>query len=83
MPKGQTVQGNGYVSYWDTLKTAPAPLPNFGTLAGETSNVLAGVYTNQVLQDASGNTILQNATPGILGTMSANSPRSKDRDSST
>jgi hypothetical protein len=77
MPKGQTVQGNGYVSYWDTLKTATAPLPNFGTLAGETSNVLAGVYTNQVLQDASGNTILQNATPGILGTMSANSPTIK------
>jgi len=77
MPTGQVVKGKDYVSYWDTLKTAPAPVPNFGTLAGETGNVLAGVYTNQVLQDASGNTILQNATPGILGTMAANSPTIK------
>lgn len=47
-----------------TLKTAKAPLPNFG---GDTS--LPGVFTNQVLQDASGNTLVQNAQPGNLGTM--------------
>src|SRR5262249_52618445 len=49
----------------------------FGTMPGETTNVLGAVYTNQVLQDASGNTIMQNATPGIIGTMAANSPTIK------
>jgi hypothetical protein len=64
LPKGQLVKGNNYVSYWDTLSTQKAPLPNFG---GDAS--LPGVFTNQVLVDASGNTIMQNATPGHLGTM--------------
>ena len=58
------VKGNGFVSYFNTLSTQKAPLPNFG---GDTS--LPGVFTNQVLVDASGNTIMQNASPGKLGTM--------------
>src|SRR5262249_18465596 len=81
-PKGQTVKGNGYVSYFDTLKICtvkdcPTIAPNFGTLPGETTNVLLGVFTNQVLQDAAGNTIMQNPTPGTIGTMAANSPTIK------
>jgi hypothetical protein len=78
MPKGQvfkgTVNGVGYVSYWNNLKTCgqtvtatcsvPAPLPNFG---GDTN--LPGKFTNQVLEDASNNTIMQNSQPGSLGTM--------------
>ena len=57
-------KGPGYVSYFNNLKTAPAPQPNFG---GDTN--LPGKFTNQVLLDAAGNTILQNAQPGRLGTM--------------
>ena len=64
MPKGDVVKGNGFVSYFNTLHTAIAPLPNFG---GDTN--LPGKFTNQVLLDASGNTIMQNSGPGRLGTM--------------
>jgi hypothetical protein len=64
MPKGDVVKGPGIVSYWNALKTAPAPLPNFG---GDTS--LPGRFTNQIVVDASGNTIMQNAQPGRLGSM--------------
>jgi hypothetical protein len=58
------VKGARTVSYWSTLSTAKAPLPNFG---GDAS--LPGVFTNQVVQDNSGNTIMQNAAPGHLGSM--------------
>ena len=64
MPKGQVVKGNGFVTYWNGLTTPKAPLPDFG---GDPN--LAGKFTNQVLQDANGNTIVQNAQPGALGTM--------------
>jgi hypothetical protein len=82
MPQGKIVQGNGYVSYFDTLKVCtikdcPNIAPNFGTMAGETTNVLGGVFTNQVLTDSSGNIIMQNPTPGTIGTMAANSPTIK------
>ena len=70
LPNGTVVKGNGYVSYFDTLKTQPAPTPNFGSLPGETGNVLGGVFTNQVLVDASGNTLMQVPTPGRIGAMS-------------
>jgi hypothetical protein len=64
MPKGDVIKGPGIVSYWSALKTAPAPLPNYG---GDTN--LPGRFTNQIVVDASGNTIMQNAQPGRLGTM--------------
>jgi hypothetical protein len=64
LPKGQLVKGNNYVSYWNTLSTQKAALPNFG---GDPT--LPGVFTNQVVVDPSGNTILQNAAVGHLGTM--------------
>jgi hypothetical protein len=80
MPKGSVVKGAGYVSYFNTLKTCgaqvqgqvqlptpcavPAPLPNFG---GDPN--LPGKYTNQVLEDASNNIIMQNAPAGRLGTL--------------
>jgi len=72
MPKGQVVKGPGYVTYFDGLQTPKAPLPNFG---GDTN--LPGKFTNQVLQDASGNTIMQDPTPGHIGTMAFNSPTIK------
>jgi hypothetical protein len=80
LPKGNVVKcglqvtpqcplGQAYVTYWSGLTTPKAPLPNFG---GDAS--LPGVFTNQVLQDASGSTIMQNAQPGRLGTMPFNLP---------
>jgi len=67
MPKGSIVRGAGFVSYFNTLHTAKAPVPNFGA-----DTNLPGKFTNQVLLDASGNTIMQNPTPGHLGTMALN-----------
>jgi hypothetical protein len=64
MPKGSVVKGNGFVTYWKDLKTALAPFPSFLTDPN-----LQGKFTNQVLQDASGNTIMQNAPSGRLGTL--------------
>jgi hypothetical protein len=74
MPKGQIFKGPGYVSYWNNLKTCGAlasptctvtsPLPNFGGDAN-----LPGKFTNQVLEDANNNIIMQNAQPGQLGSM--------------
>lgn len=68
LPQGQVVKGAGYVSYFNTLLTAKAPVPNFG---GDTS--LPGKFTNQVLTDASGKVLMQNADPGQLGTLALNS----------
>jgi carboxypeptidase family protein/TonB-dependent receptor-like protein len=69
MPAGQLVKGANYVSFFDTLKTVKnAPVFNADNAT------LQGVYTNQVLVDANGNTIMQNASPGVLGTMSSNAP---------
>jgi hypothetical protein len=75
MPKGDIVKcgvaitaqcpsGVPYVSYWNNLRTPKAPLPDFGGDAN-----LAARFTNQVVADANGNTIIQNAQPGSLGNM--------------
>jgi len=64
LPKGEVVKGNGFVTYFNTLHTAAAPVPNFG---GDPN--LPGKFTNQVLVDANGNTIVQNPTPGHVGNM--------------
>jgi len=56
---------NGYVEYFENLKTQLAPLPNFG---GNTT--LAGRFTNQVVVDSAGNIILQNPAPGTPGNTS-------------
>jgi Carboxypeptidase regulatory-like domain len=68
IPKGDVVKGTGFVSYFGNLKTQAAPQPNFG---GDAS--LPGVFTNQVITDASGNIILKNPDPGRTGNMSYNS----------
>ena len=64
IPQGDVVKGNGFVSFFPTLTTQRAPQPNFG---GDTS--LPGVFTNQVVKDASGNVVFQNAAPGTVGNM--------------
>src|SRR5215831_10517393 len=64
IPQGDVVKGNGFVTYFPTLTTQRAPQPNFG---GDTS--LPGVFNNQVVKDASGNTVFQNADPGRVGNM--------------
>src|SRR5262249_27138413 len=64
VPTGSVVKGNGFVTYFPTLTAQRAPQPNFG---GDTS--LPGVFTNQVVVDASGNTVFQNGDPGRVGNM--------------
>ena len=59
---GQVLKGNGFVSYFPSLTNKLAPLPNFG---GNTN--LAGVFSNQVVVDNSGNTLFQNPSPGSTG----------------
>jgi len=70
MPKGEVFKGNNFVSFFNGLTTARGPAPAFGADAA----TLQGVYTNQVLLDSSGNVIMQDPTPGRVGTMSSNSP---------
>jgi hypothetical protein len=69
MPKGEIVKGANYVSFFNTVKTQRAPVPTFGS----DTATLQGIYTNQVLVDASGNVIMQNPNPGAIGTMVGNS----------
>jgi hypothetical protein len=69
LPAGaaQVVKGNGYVTYFPTLTTKAAPVPNFGA----DQSILAGRFTNQIVVDQNGNTIFQNAQPGVTGNTSA------------
>jgi hypothetical protein len=69
LPKGEVVKGNGFVSFFNGLTTQKAPLPGF---AADTAT-LNNVFTNQVLVDSSGNVLMQNPTPGRIGTMTGNS----------
>jgi hypothetical protein len=69
LPKGEVVKGNNFVSYFNDLKTQRAPAPAFGS---DTATV-TGVFTNQVLVDGSGNILMQNPSPGAIGTMTNNS----------
>jgi hypothetical protein len=56
---------NGFVEYFENLKTAAAPVPNFG---GNTT--LAGRFTNQVVVDQNGTIVLANPQPGTTGNTS-------------
>ena len=75
LPAGyeQVVKGNGFVTYLPTLSTKTAPAPNFGS--GSDATTLAGRYTNQIIVDQNGNTILANALPGFTGNTANNLPQ--------
>jgi hypothetical protein len=68
MPKGEVVKGNNFVSFFNTVSTRKAPNPTFGA----DTATLQGVFTNQVLVDASGNVIMQNPNAGAVGTLTGN-----------
>ena len=74
LPDGfkQVTKGANVVSYFPTLTTKAAPVPNFGT--GSDATALAGRYTNQVVVDQSGNIILANSQPGTTGNLAVNTP---------
>jgi hypothetical protein len=69
LPKGEVVKGTNVVSFFNTLKTEKIT-PAFAA----DNATLQGVYTNQVLKDASGNILMQNPNLGAIGTMTGNSP---------
>jgi hypothetical protein len=75
LPSGyeSVIKGNGFVTYFPTLSTKAAPVPNFGT--GTDATTLAGRYTNQIIVDQNGNTILANANPGSTGNTANNLPQ--------
>ena len=62
---GEVRKGNGFVEYFQNLKTMAAPLPDFG---GNTT--LAGRFTNQVVVDTANNIVLRNPEPGTTGSTS-------------
>jgi hypothetical protein len=64
----QVQKGNGFVQYFPGLTSKLAPLPDFG---GNTN--LAGVFSNQVIVNSSGNAVLQNPAPGSTGNTPLNS----------
>jgi hypothetical protein len=71
LPKdlGKVQVKDGFVTYFDGLSTRTAPLPNYG---GDTT--LPGRFTNQVVVDAAGNILLQNAQPGTIGNTAQSLP---------
>jgi hypothetical protein len=69
MPSGKVVKGANFVSFFNDVKTQRAPAPAFGS----DTATLTGVFTNQVLVDASGNVIFQNPSPGTVGSTTNNS----------
>ena len=58
----QVLKGNGYVSYFQGLSSAAAPLPNFG---GDPT--LPGRFTNLQVVNAQGQAVLVNPSPGTTG----------------
>jgi hypothetical protein len=60
-------KGEGFVQYFSGLSVKNAPVPAFG---GDPT--LAGRFTNMIIVDSAGNTILQNPVPGSTGNLSAN-----------
>lgn len=60
---------SGFVEYFTGLTRRAAPPPNFG---GDPT--LPGRFTNFVIVDANGNTILQNPEPGRTGNLALNPP---------
>jgi hypothetical protein len=79
LPSGyqQVFKGANVVNYFPTLTTKAACLvqgycPNFGT--GADATTVTGRYTNQVVVDQNGNTVLANSQPGTTGNLAVNTP---------
>ena len=70
----QVVKGNGFVTYYPTLSTQTAPLPNFGT--GSDATTLAGRFTSQIVVGPNG-PVLANAAPGTTGNTANNLPQAR------
>jgi hypothetical protein len=62
---GKVQVRNGFVEYFENLRTTAAPLPDFGGNA-----TLPGRFTNQVVLDQDGRIVLQNPGPGTTGNTS-------------
>jgi hypothetical protein len=61
---GKAQVRSGFVEYFENLKTAAAPAPNFNNAT------VAGRFTNQVVRDQNNNIVLQNPQPGTTGNTS-------------
>lgn len=68
LQKGNVVKGSGFVQYFENLKTQAAPPPDFG---GDPT--LPGVFSNQIVVNSSGQTVLQDPAPGKIGNTALNS----------
>jgi len=66
---GDVRVGNGFVQYFSSLSAQGAAVPTFG---GDPT--LPGRFTNQIIVDSSGNTVLQNPQPGTAGNTAINLP---------
>jgi hypothetical protein len=64
---GKVEKGDGFVQYFSGLSVKNAPAPTFG---GDPT--LPGRFTNMIIVDSAGNTILQNPIPGTTGNLSSN-----------
>ena len=62
---GKIQKGNGFVQFFPGLSSAPAPLPDFGADPGN----LKAVYSDRIIVDSSGRTVLANPQPGKVGTL--------------
>jgi hypothetical protein len=69
---GKVVKTNGVVQYFSGLTVKTGPMPDFGT--DPTATIMQGRFTNQIVVDASGNTILQSPQPGTTGNTPTNIP---------
>lgn len=63
---GSVLQGNGFVEYFADLKAVNAPLPTFGS----DTTTLNNRFTNRVITDLNGNTVLAVPQPGKVGNLS-------------
>jgi hypothetical protein len=66
---GNVRVGDGFVEYFESLRTQRGPVPAFGGDA-----TLPGRFTNQVVIDGAGNILLQNPGPGSPGNTAVNFP---------
>jgi len=66
---GKVEKTKGVVQYFSGLTVTKAPTPNFG---GDPT--LPGRFTNQIVTDLAGNTILQPSQPGTTGNTAINLP---------
>jgi len=66
---GEVQKTKGVVQYFSGLSARPAPKPDFG---GDPT--LPNRFTNQIVVDQAGNTILQSAQPGTTGNTAFNYP---------